>query len=276
MALTVTADSARALFLLHVDYIASAGTQTSADLYRGLSATGPWEFLRTLPLLGQEAYSTDNTAPLGVDVWYRTVANDGTEFIDGPEQLTVSADGDGWLKDPGRPWADIPLTFCEAPEGFCNPPDYLSWVGFTALGHPTDASVFEVLDDEKATSVYARRKKYTGELNVFSNTLAMKTRMEELITAGGPLFLQLPPLYGWEDDHLQTTSPFVPQYIAKDQSRPWRRWTATFRSVRRSAGAIQGDSCANWCVVNDAFANYTAFTAAAGDWGDVADGSLQC
>jgi hypothetical protein len=275
MPLTVTPDAATATFGLHIDYIAAAGTQVTADIYRGLSATGPWEFLRTVDLLAQEAYAFDNTAPLDTPVWYRTVADDGTEFITGPN--TIVTDGvTGWLKDPGRPWADIALTVCEAPDPLCDPADVLSWVGFDTFGRPTDAGLMEISNDEKPSDVWARRKNMSGTMRFFSRTLAMKTRVYELFTAGGPLFLQLPPVYGWADDFLQTTADLTEDYVAQDQRKPWRRWEAPFRTVRRPSGPIQGTSCANWCAVNDAFTTYADLTAAAGDWGDIADGSLVC
>lgn len=275
MALTVTVDTPNALFELHIDYIAAAGTQTSATIYRGLSATGPWEELREVPLLAQEAYAFDNTAPLDTPVWYRTVANDGTEFIDGPEEI-VSGGTTGWLRDPGRPWADRELSVCETPDPLCDPADALSWVGFNTFGRATDAGLWEILNDEKPADVFARRKNLSTTINFFSRTLAMKDRVYELFTAGGPLFLQLPAEYGWADDFIQTTADLTEDYVTKDQRKPWRRWEAPVRTVRRPSGPIQGTGCANWCEVNGMFATYADLTAAAGDWGDIADGSVTC
>jgi len=277
MALTVTPNNTTATFGLHIDYTAAAGTQTTADIYRGLSATGPWEFLRTVDLLGQEAYAFDNTAPLDTDVWYRTVANDGTEFVTGPNQLT-SDGGTGWIRDPGRPWTDIALTVCESPDPPCDAADALSWVGFDTFGRTTDANLLEILNDEKPSDVWARRKNLATTIKFFSRTLAMKTRVYELFTAGGPLFLQLPPEYGWDDDFIQTQpgSDLTEDYVRKDQRFPWRRWEAPVRTVRRPSGPIQGTSCANWCAVADTYATYADLTATPGDWGDVADGTAVC
>lgn len=276
MPLTVTVDTPIAAFRIHIDYVASAGTQVTADLYRGLSATGPWEFLRSFDLLGQEAYTVDNTAPLDTPVWFRSVADDGTEFITGPNTIVTSG-GAGWLKDPGRPWADIELTTCDSPDPACNPVDALSWVGFGATLRASDADIFEVLNDERPADIWARRKNLATEINFFSRTGAMKTRVYELFTAGGPLFLQLPPVYLWEDDFIQPFNleeDFAPGQ--RDQRKPYRSWSAPVRTVYRPQGPIQGAICSNWCDVNDSFANYTAFTAAAGDWGDVAEGTVQC
>lgn len=275
MPLTVTPDLPIALMRLHVDYVATAGTQLTADLYRGLSATGPWEFIRSLDLLGQEAYTVDNTMPLDTPVWYRTVADTGDEFIDGPETITTVG-GAGWIRDPGRPWADLELTVCEQPDPFCDPADALSWVGFEDFASPTDASLTEILDSEKPADVWARRKHLVTGIRFLSRTLDMMRRVYELFTAGGPLFLQLPPEYGWDDDFFQTTADVNREYISRDQSRPWRRWTAPIRTSERPQGPIQGAICSNWCDVNSAFATYADFTAAAGDWGDVAEGTVQC
>lgn len=275
MALTVTVDNSNALFELHIDYVAAAGTQTSATVYRGLSATGPWEELRSVDLLGQEAYAFDNTAPLDTPVWFRTVADDGTEFITGPNTITTSG-LTGWLRDPGRPWVDRELSVCESPDPLCNPADALSWVGFNTFGRATDAGLWEILNDEKPADVFARRKNLSTTINFFSRTLAMKTRVYELFTAGGPLFLQLPPVYGWTDDFIQTTADLTEDYITKDQRKPWRRWEAPVRTVRRPSGPIQGTECANWCKVAEVYPTYATLTASGYTWGQVADGTATC
>lgn len=275
MALTVTPQTPIAVFALHIDYTAAAGTQTTATIYRGLSATGPWEELRTVTLLGEEAYAFDNTAPLDTPVWYRTVADDGTEFIDGPEELDSGGEG-AWLRDPGRPWADIELSVCTTPDPLCDPVDALSWIGFDTFGRPTDAGLWEILNDEKPADVYARRKNLSTTINFFSRTLAMKTRVYELFTAGGPLFLQLPAIYGWIDDFIQTTADLTEDYITKDQRKPWRKWQAPVRTVRRPLGPIQGTGCANWCEVAVIYPTYADLTASSGTWGEVADGTATC
>lgn len=276
MPLTVTPDPVTATFGVHVDYVATAGTQLTATLYRGLSAAGPWEELRTLDLLGQEAYAFDNTAPLDTPTWYRTVSDLGDELIDGPE--TIVTDGEtGWLRDPGRPWVDVPLTVCTQPDPVCDAADALSWVGFDTFGRPTDAALFETLDDEKPTDVYARRKNLTTGINFFSRTLAMKARVYDVFTVGGPLFLQLPPAYGWDDDFFQTTADLTEDYISsRNQALPYRRWAAPVRTVHRPEGNIQGTVCANWCAVNDAYATFADMTAAGGTWSGIADGSTVC
>lgn len=277
MPLTVTADTPIAVFRIFIDYVASAGTQTSADLYRGLSATGPWEFLRSTELLGQQDYLVDNTAPLDTNVWYRTVANDGTTFITGP---TMIVDGGfaGWLRDPGRPWADIEMFVCENPDPLCDPPDELAWVGFGDFEEDADVSFTEILNDDKPSDTWARRKSLRTVISLLSRTLAMRARVRQLFTAGGPLFLQLPDVYGWDDDFIQTPpgSTLTTIYKSRDQRRPLRVYSTPVRTVRRPLGPIQGAICSNWCDVNAAWPNYTAMTAAGGDWGDIAEGTTQC
>lgn len=274
MALVVTPDTPIALFRIFIDYTPSVGTHTTATLYRGLSATGPWVEIRTVDLLGEQAYTVDNTAPLDTPVWYRSVSDVGTEFIDGPETI-VTAGGAGWLRDPGRPWADIELFGCDSADPFCNPPDVLSWVGFEGTRQAVDASLVEILNDERPSDIWARRKNHAGSFRLLSRTLAMMRRVYELFTAGGPLFLQLPPVYGWDDDFVQPLD-LDRDYISRDQRRPERLWTAPYRLVYRPVGPIQGATCSNWCAVEDAFPTFADMTAAGGTWGDVAQGTVQC
>jgi hypothetical protein len=136
--------------------------------------------------------------------------------------------------------------------------------------------LLEIFNAEKPSVTYGRRKHLATSIRFFGRTLAMIGRVYSLFTAGGPLFLQLPPVYGWDDDFIQTTSPLERTYISRDQRRPHRLWSAEVRTVDRPMGDQQGATCTTWCAVNDAFATYADLTAAAGDWGDVAEGTVQC
>lgn len=277
MPLTVTPNNTLALMLVEIDYTAEPGTSTSATLYRGLSATGPWEELREVDLLAEQAFAYDNTMPFNTTVYYRTVSDNGVELISTGAIITTGTDGAAWIRDPLRPWADIEMLFCESPEAPCNAPDRMSWVGFGTTGRATDAGLFDILNAEKPADVYARRKNLSTDINFFTNTLFMKDRVYDLFTVGGPVYLTLPPVYGWADAFIQTTADLSEDYVAeRDQRKPWRRWNAPVRTVDRPLGPVQGSACANWCEVDAAYGTFADMTAAGGTWGEVADGTFLC
>lgn len=118
MPLTGTVDAANARIDLFIDWVATAGTQLTGTLFRRVgdpNATD--EYVRGhfgSALLGQQAYVSDHEAPLDRQIWYVAV-NDQTAdtMIAGP--FTIPSDGYVWMKDPGRPWADLRLDLCLSP-----------------------------------------------------------------------------------------------------------------------------------------------------------------
>lgn len=117
MPMTGTVDAANARVDLFVDYAAEPGTQTFATVFRRVgSLSAPDEYVRGLfgsTLLGEQAYVSDHEAPLDAQLWYVAVSDTGTTLVAGP--FTIPSQGFVWLKDPGRPWADLKLDLCESP-----------------------------------------------------------------------------------------------------------------------------------------------------------------
>lgn len=267
---------AEGFILVTIDFTAEPGTQTEATVERGASATGPWTVLDTVELLGEQAYFYDVTAPIGVATWYRITADDGTEEILGP--LTDPDTGSVWLKDPLRPWASIEFDFCENQSGHheCSTPDpVFVWGGFGEETWRVDAGLFDVLNAEHMADVYARRKHADGVITFFTRSLVAKEEVYQLFTAGGPLFLQAPAVYGWDDAYIQPLD-VSHEIMFQDQRRPERRWVVPFVIVDPVTGPVQGAECATWCAVDNAFGTFADQTAQMGTWGDVLSGELVC
>lgn len=118
MALTGTVDAANARIDLFVDWTSVAGVQTDSTLYRHVgSPTATEEYVRGLfgtSLLGEQAYVSDHEAALDEAIWYTAVSSTTSETMTaGP--FTIPSTGYVWLKDPGRPWADLRLDMCQNP-----------------------------------------------------------------------------------------------------------------------------------------------------------------
>ena len=266
----------------HVELVidlTGGGVDTFATVERGLSATGPWVMLdENVPLLGEMAVYIDSTGPLDTPVWYRIVGDVDGEEIMGP--FTADSLGMVWLKDPLRPWATVAFDFCDTSstghiEGCTTPdPEYI-WGGFGSEDWEPDAGLFPILNAERPADVWGRRKHLNGSMTFFTRSLAAKSAIYTLFTAGGPLFLQLPAVYGWTDAYIQPGT-VTPSYIRDDQRVPDRKWDVPFVTVDAVTGPAQGTLCANWCAVQDAFATFADMTAAGGTWLDVATGDLVC
>lgn len=119
MPLTGTVDTVNARIDLFVDWVATAGTQLTGTLWRRVgSPDASDQYVRGLfgsTLLGEQAYVSDHEAPLDEQVWYRAVNNQTADVMTaGP--FTIPSSGNVWIKDPGRPWADLRLDLCATPD----------------------------------------------------------------------------------------------------------------------------------------------------------------
>lgn len=270
------------VLFLSVDFTAAPGTQTTATLERGLSATGPWTFLQTIPLTGEVGVTFDTTVPLDTPVWYRWTGNPGEQIIvQGP--FTEASSGTVLLKDPTRPWANLEFAFCDsashALDLLCSPgaPEYV-WARFGGKTRRADAGLFDRLDAETPADVYARRKNFDASWRFFTRSLAGAEAVYTLFTAGGPLQIQAPLAYGFPDVFMQP-GDLDEDYLSDgiDQRLPYRIWDVPTTVVDPvTAGPVQGSECANWCQVEAAFPTFADMTAAGGTWLDIAAGIPQC
>lgn len=284
MPMTGTVDADNARIDLFVDWTANAGTQTSSTVVRRVgSVNAPDEYVRGLfgtTLLGEQAYVSDHEAPLDVQVWYIAVAT-GTSDILVAGPFTIPSNGYVWMKDPGRPWADLRLDLCVNPDngrGDCaEPADTLAWVGFGDRNRAADVGLFDVLDAERPADVYARRKDITSSWSFLSRTRETIYAVYELYTAGGPLLLQVPAVYHADAPYGQRDRYYQPgvlreAYISRDQRRPTRLWSAPVTAVEAPVGQPQGTDTANWCALADTYGTYADLAATGYTWGQVAQG----
>lgn len=262
-----------------VSFVASPGTNTSMTVERSLvSATeGFITIAEHVPLLGEIGVYVDSTAPIGVNIWYRITGEQTLGVIN----LTAFIEPfpSVWLKDPGRPWADLYFDFCDTTSGHatgCGDPDpEFVWGGIGSLTMDPDAGLFPVLNSETPADVWARRKYASGSITFLTRTLDAIDRVYDLFTAGGPLLMQLPDAYGWHDHFIQP-GPLQMAYGSRDQRIPLRTWTAPFEVVDRPLGPSQGTACANWCAVEAQFPTYGDFDATPGTFLDLLQGEILC
>lgn len=261
-----------------VSFASSTGTDTSFTVERALAATGPWTTIQAdVPLLAERAVFVDNTAPIGVNLYYRfTGEQSGVVLPGGP--YVLPANGHTWIKDPARPWADLRFDTCPTTgpvNGCTDPSPAYVWGGLSGLGQADDAGLFEILNSDVPADVWGRRKSTTGTLVFFTRTLDATERVYDLFTAGGPLQLQLPDIYGWADAFIQP-GELSWEYGSRDQRKPLRRYEVPFRVVGRPLGPIQGVDCANWCEVEAAFPTFGDMAASGSTWLELAAGNVLC
>lgn len=153
----------------------------------------------------------------------------------------------------------------------------LVWVGYRDKVRAMDAGLFPVLDRERPTDVYARRKDIVTSCQFLSRDLDSINRVYDLYTAGGPLLFQTPTVYGMDKPYGQVDRYFQPgdlneEYISQDQRKPVRLWSAPLTAVDTPVGLPQGTDDANWCAIQDKYPTYADLTATGLTWGAIAAG----
>jgi hypothetical protein len=284
MPLTGTVDAANARVDLFIDYTTELGTFNFGTLYRRVGAVdAELEFVRGFfgtALLGGQAYVSDHEAPLDVQVWY-IVASGPTNVAMTAGPFVIPSNGYVWLKDPGRPWADLRLDLCATPsngQDCGTPEDALAWVGFGDRDRAEDAGLFPILNKERPADVYARRKDIVSSAAFLSRTIPAIDSVYELFTAGGPIMIQVASLYGMDNPYGITDRYWQPavlkeSLVYQDQRKPWRRWSVPVTCVDQPIGEPQGTDDANWCVIEETYPTFDDLTNTGYSWGSVANGT---
>lgn len=227
------------------------------------------------PAGGGEAFAYDTEAPLDTDVTYRAtpVVHEGDPVPDIPE-VTVHLDSDGmvWIKDPARPWADVRADWRTGIRGCMQ--DTEPAVTMTEFGAETfgvDASLSRVLNYPRPSDVFGVRGDAVTSAQWLSRTLPASVAMTTLFAWGGPILVQLPPVYGWDDRYYQPGDVAAAR-ISRDGRRPQRLWDAPLTVVDAPVGPAQGVAGATWCDLSAQFATYGDIAASGLTWGDVVSG----
>lgn len=265
--------------------VTASSTNNSVSVERSLvGPDGPWVMLQpTLPLLDGTAFYVDTTAPIlnsgATMIWYRFVS-DVTEDVTVASVVPPDPDEQVWLTDPLRPWADLALDTCSTTDGHepgCSTPDpEFVWGGFTgSLDSAVDVGLFDVLNAERPADIYARRKYAEGSFMFFTRSLDAIDRVYDLFTAGGPIMIRVPQIYGFADQIVQPGTVQM-EYMFRDQRRPERQWNIPFVIVDAPFGPVQGTDCNNWCEIEEAFTTMQDLTNYGGTWESILNGDVLC
>lgn len=283
--LTATADATYAHVLLRTEF--SATGSLTAVVERSTDGGVTWTAVRGSPvdLVGPDpgagnriAYLYDVEAPLNVALNYRSTNNLGTVTLAGPVTIVAAANV-SWLKDPARPWANLRLddcqdtpvpTICATP--LTEPAISLVASGLGAETRAGDFALFPVLNRTRPDDVYGYRKDVVTSWQVVSKTLNSMDLLTTFYAWGGPIFLQLPPVYGWPDRYYQPGDADTSR-LSKDLRIPYRLWDVPLTVVDAPVGAAQGTAENNWCVIEATYPTMGDIFATGFTWGDVVAGA---
>lgn len=221
------------------------------------------------------AYLYDNEMPLNVPILYRATSNVAVVITAGPATVTTTS---SWLRDPARPWANVRIDDCSttpvpAP---CSDPLEEPAVSLVADGlgteeYEVDATLFPVLNRQRPADVYAYRKDVVTSFRVVSKTRASHDTLNVFYAWGGPIFLQLPVIYGWPDRYYQPAKVSVSR-LSKDLRIPYRLWDVPLTAVDAPVGDAQGTALNNWCLIKSTYDTWADLTGTGLTWGQIMEG----
>lgn len=274
--LTATAENANGLVGIYVEFTTPVGFPQYAIVER-VMPDGTRVRVRgadPVNLVGTPAAAVliDAEVPFGVTVSYRAYAVAFPATVITSSTVTLAVPTTMWFKDPLRPWANFVADYCAEPQTVCVvPSNPISVARYGARSRPMDAGLFGVLDAEYAADIWGRRKQANTGITFLSRTLAAIDTIETLFTAGGPLFLQIPPIYG-RPDHYYQPDALEDDTVGEDQRKPYRIWSAPLVPVDRPPAALgqQGTAAANWCAVADRYATSAELAATGQTWQQLA------
>lgn len=277
--LTATAESADARVFLSV-VNTPAPSSENVTFERSIDGGITWTLVRgpvPVPLLigpTRNAYLYDYEMPLDVPVLYRaTPDNGGAVDTDGP--VTVLSGGLVWLKDPGRPWANVSMGDCVTPLACATPSPATQLRRLGTETRPVDAEIIPVLNRVRPADVYAVRKGVVASMSVLTQTAAARAAMELVLAAGGPILLQVPAAYDWPDRYWQPMDVDC-ERLHRDMRKPYRAWEVPLVEVEAPVGPAQGTVCNNLCATEAAYTTYATLTATLLTWRQIYEGDAAC
>lgn len=224
----------------------------------------------------------DTGAPHDQQIYY-TAYDVQPELLATSNTVSITGQGDGWLRDPLVPSFDVHLTDC--PTG-C-PTD--TGVTLGVLGDEAFASragVFDLIGARTPRVVADLRASQAGEAHLTTHTMADRDAVEDLLTSGRVLLWQIHTDYGWRtrnpyygSDHVTVFDATATRPTTAKQTRSQREWRLPYRTTTPPVG-VSGQTGSNgvgavgarWQDLEDSGQTWAQLEAQGLTWAQVAAG----
>jgi hypothetical protein len=183
----------------------------------------------------------DTVMPLDVPVFYVARADGSTVISLTSNTVTVTGQGDGWLRDPEQPIYDVHLVDCSrscpitVSLGVVSRQAELQALDPAALSSAN--GTFPIIDAARSRTVSQTRKARSLALHILTMTLAQEQGVVNVLASGRVLFLQLAHLYGWAYDNWASDYVDVGDVVdarvgTQNMLLPQRTWSLPLRLAR--------------------------------------------
>lgn len=196
----------------------------------------------------------DHEAPLDQAVTYRATSG-ATTFSSSAVTVpssTADLSSRAWLTHPLRPSLSLSVLV----------------TGVGARTRKGRGSILPIVGSSDPVALTDTRLSPSGELAVFTSTLAESTAMEALLADGGVLCVRCPAVWGsmWFYGAFADVTDESAAGHAQDPSREWR---LPYVAVASPAGSSSGAVTATWADVIAAYATWTTTIAGEPAWNDL-------
>lgn len=278
--ITASVDAVRSIVWIEVDY-ASDPSVTSVRVIRVVTATGEEENVRVhswlgdgldcITLVGSSATLYDTEAPLDIPFSYRLEDCQGVAASVLSTEQVVPSSGRFWLKDPVRPYANVPIT----QRGDSNPCPPVSGVYFRSMGEesfPGAGVLQRAVNRRNGIAVVRTRYGYSSTLNLATRQFIDRDAVRDLLSTGDVLQIQGPASYGIPEVYVHVPGTPVWQRLSSDHKKQWRIVSIPFDEVDRPAGLSYGVMGTRWMDLCDIYGSFAEMEAAGVSWRDVMAG----
>lgn len=255
-----------AVRVIRVDTL--TGREESVRIHSWLSEAG----VDCMGLVGSSMTLYDTEAPLDIPVYYR--AEDCVDLA-APvtsNEVVVPSSGRLWLKDPVRPYANVPIRL----KGDPNPCVPVEGVYFQSMGeetYPAGGILQRPVNRRNGIAVVRVRHGYSSTINLATRTFVDRDAVRDLLATGDVLMLQAPAKYGIDECYVHVVGAPAWQRLSSDHRKQWRVVGIPFDEVGRPAGLGYGVLGTRWMDLCDRYATFAAAEAAGISWRDVMAGA---
>jgi hypothetical protein len=255
-------------------FLSTSGT--AADLWPGAGTWGTYSTTGTAPATAAKARlvvlfagSPPSTLALYADEVYASTA---ASTVDTAAPVQVQSNGQGWLKDPLHPWANLFMRIDLANTVKCVNPSLCVWLGEGDRTRPEDNTLQEVPDRSHGVGIWARRKAVRSSNRFATATIADRDALETVFLSGAPLLLQVPSKYGIPERYGLYGS-LASGRLSGDMTLTWRAHSADYVEVLAPYGPAEGVLGARY-VDETKYGTYAQASAAAVTWQQLLQGGL--
>lgn len=254
--LTATIDAADARVGVNLNWSDANPVPTTATIER-VASDGTVMAVRgadPATLAGGQWAGLDYEAPVDVEFYYQATSTSlpGTTLTTG--QLTMPSGNISWLRSPGQPALNMPVTIITPP----------TW------DRPITQGVFDVLGRSRPVAVSQRRSSERGDLVVATLTEDERQALLALVADGSILYLTTPGGWGVGSVYVAVAdiSEARPSALGSD---PFRLFTLSLTVVDRPSGAAlaAGNS---WSDVLGAFTSWSQLSLTTDTWAVILEG----